>query len=496
MNHLLFDTYKKLSETEQAELRHKYKDSEVGLRLIGFLDQCTNRNYKNIDAVSFIYKDSSEEEYSVLENRYFKLRKKALDDLKDISTEESGKLVTEEEDILNQCWYLISTGDKKTAYKQLVELEKICWERNIFELLPSILDNLVFLNQSFNQVEKNKEIYVALEKALTLQYDINRAIMLTRQVYDIMITQGLKFAKKQFAGLKELADKNKDYPRFAMCYHHTSLYFKSSSPEYLDNQQVVSRHHADFKKLFAENPRTPLISYKPDYDKFTHFHFSQINTFYHNNRGEYEEAYEAMKDAWNMVHSSNSVFNRFKTEGLYFNMFTMQLITGRYRDALETCNMYVTFIKENGKTERLVFANMWKAALYVNAFPQIFKMDSVYLLEQTDEYIKAVKKHASIELPYHHALGYKSQLFIILGKYKEAKELIAKTEAGGYFKEMNSFELVNELLELLSKTHSEKQLLELAKKVQQRRMKANTPDAFMVLLWLGNYIQYLQKKKN
>lgn len=494
MNHILYDTYKKLSETELAEWRHSYKDSEVGLRLIAFLAQCTNPNYKNADAVGFIYKNSSDEEFGVLENRYFKLRKKALNDLKEISSGDSGKLVTEEEEVLNECRQLISTGDKKVAYKQLVELEKTCWDRNIFELLPSILDNLIFLNQTFNQMERNSDIYTVLEKAITLQYDVNRACMLTRQIYDIMLTKGLKFTKKQFAGLKELADKNKNYPRFAMCYHHTSLYFKSSSPDYLGNQQVVSRHHADFKKLYAENPLVPLISYKPDYDKFTHFHYCQIMTFYHNNRGEYEEAYEAMRETWNMAHNANSVFSRYRSETLFFNMFSMQLITGRYRDALETCNMYSIFVKENGKSEKLVFANMWKAILYVNAFPQTFKMDVAYLLEQTEEYIKWVKTHPIIEFPYHHALGYKAQLFVLMGKYKEAKELIAKTEAGKYFKEMNADDLVNELIDVLSNPNAEKSLQDLVKKGQQRKLKASGADAFMVIQWLVNYVNYILKK--
>jgi hypothetical protein len=494
MNHLLFDTYQKLSEPERAELRHRYKDSEIGLRLVAFLDQCTNRNYKNADAVKYIYNDSPTEEYNVLENRYFKLRKKAIDDLNEFSSGNVNLLFTEEEALLNQCKHLITTGDKKAAYKQLTELEKKCWNLNIFELLPSILDNLMFLNQTFNQVEKNKEIYPLLEKAMVLQYDINRAIMLARQVYDIMLTIGLKFAKKQFAGLKELADKNKAYPRFAMIYHHTSLYFKSSSQEYFNNQQVVSRHHADLTKMYEEYPLIPLISYKANYAKFFHFHFCQITTFYHNNRGEYEEGYESMKEAWDMAHSTDLVYNMFRSEALYFNMFSMQIITGRYRDTLETCNMYAAFLKENGKMEKLVFANMMKAILYVNAFPQTFKMDTAYLLEQTDEYMKTVKKNTSIEFPYHHAMGYKVKMYIIMGEYEQAKKLMAKAEATDYFKEMGIYELVNNLIELLSKSNSEESLHELAKKTQQRKLKANGADAYTAIRWLGNYIDYCLRK--
>ena len=114
------------------------------------MNKCTNRNYKNSDAVTFIYIDDKDKNaYSVLENRYFKLRKKIHDELlKATSDTQTGELLTEEQHILYRNKNLTSATNKEGAYKELVELEKVCWKKNIFELIPDIIDQLIFLNQS------------------------------------------------------------------------------------------------------------------------------------------------------------------------------------------------------------------------------------------------------------------------------------------------------------------------------------------------------------
>ena len=136
MNKTLYDDYKKLSEIEQSELNYKFKDSPVGLKLIDFLKNCSNRNFKNSDAVSFVYNNNSEKTtYSVLENRYFKLRKKILDELlKSTVDNQTGELLTPEQLILYRNKNLTSASNKEGAYKELVELEKECWKKNIFEI--------------------------------------------------------------------------------------------------------------------------------------------------------------------------------------------------------------------------------------------------------------------------------------------------------------------------------------------------------------------------
>src|SRR6185312_886573 len=207
MNAVLLDTYCKLSETQRAELHQKHKDSLIALRLHDFLNGGEGSDFKTADAVAYVYK-GAHEDYRILENRYFKLRKKLMDDMKGGQGNDTPQLLPEEEAELNHCKYILTTGDKKEAYKKLTALENLCWERNIFELLPSVLDNIIFCNQAFNEMQKNGALYKKMEKAAALQYDITRVNLISREIYDVFVTKGLSHAKSQYAALKELAEKN------------------------------------------------------------------------------------------------------------------------------------------------------------------------------------------------------------------------------------------------------------------------------------------------
>ncbi|HSY77673.1 MAG TPA: hypothetical protein VK890_12485 [Bacteroidia bacterium] len=493
MNHILLDTFRKLTDTQKTELYRKYKDSGIGLKLFGFLTTVQANDFKTTEAVKHIYNGATEA-YSVLENRYFKLRKKVLDDIKAFSKDEGLQLLAEEEAALNQCKYLISSGDKKEAYKRLNELERLCWERNIFELLPAILDNLIFCNQAFNELEKNKALYARMEEAIALQYDIGRVNILSRQIYDVFFMQGLAQARAQFNSLKELAEKNKKYPRFLMCYHYMSLYYKASAPEYFNNMQVVSRHHAEFKKLYTVHSHVPLMNYRANYAKHFHFHFNQITALFHNNRCEFEDAYLSVKRIWDLAQSSDSVYKQYKTESLYSNFFNVQVLTSRYRDAFETSNAYNSFLKSNKHFDRLPFANMLKAMLYINSWPQTFKLEPEYLHEQADEYIKQVKKQESIELTLVQALLIKAQLYIVQSNFDKANTLLKKPEVKKLLSELKIADLINELVEILGKGGAEKdKLSELNKKVQHRKLKASNSDEFREFYWMISHIGYRLK---
>src|ERR1051326_6417565 len=147
MNKQLFDSYKKLAETEKAEMRFRLKDSPVGLSFIEFLDKCNNRNFRNSDVVQHIYKDELDKKpYAVLENRFFKLRKKITDEFLSRASDHA-TFLPEEENELQNCRKLIRENEKEAAFHRLTALEKDCWEKNIFELLPAIIDQLIFCNQ-------------------------------------------------------------------------------------------------------------------------------------------------------------------------------------------------------------------------------------------------------------------------------------------------------------------------------------------------------------
>lgn len=492
MNKKFYDDYKKLNEIETSELSFKFKDSPVGLKLIDFLQKCNNRNYKNSDAVAFVYtNDKDKNAYSVLENRYFKLRKKIHDELlKATSAEQTGELLTEEQLILYRNKNLTSATNKEGAYKELIELEKACWKKNIFELLPDIIDQLIFFNQSFNRLERNKLLFERQELAIDLQHDINRCQFLSRKVYEINFIKGIKFAKQELSILKDLAEKHKEYPRFLMCYHHISLYYKLGSQDYLHYQQVVSRHLTAFKKLFALNPETPLLSYKVNYTKFQHFHFNHITMFYHFNRCEFEEAHHFMKDSWDLVHNNDSVLKIYKTESLYFNLATSQCMAGRFDEANDTTNLFVAFLKENNQLDNLSFAYVQKARIVSDTYPQTYKMDFDFLMNQVEEYIKKVRKTDNVLASLEDTLVLKIKFLIIKKQFEKAEKILQDKVVQKYLDQVHALDLMTELID--NSASSKNKLLEdLSKKTQQRKHKATTPGEFMHLNWIQNHIKYL-----
>jgi hypothetical protein len=497
MNKALYDTYKKLSDTERSELNFKFKDSPVGLKLLEFLEKCENRNFKNSDAVKFVYPGDATS-YSILENRYFKLRKKIADELQAPSSINPSQILTDEELKLYRCKNLVLNDNKEEAFRQLSELEKDCWQKNIFELLPAIIDQLIFFNQSFNRNDDNKQLFQKLEKAIQLQHDMNRFLMIARQVYEINYRKGIRHAKKELNSLKEIASKHDEFPRFLMCYHHISLYYKLGSQDYITEMQVVSRHLAEFKKLYAQNPLMPLISYKVNYVKYQHFHFNQSTMFYHFNRCEFEEAYQCMNEVWDLVHASGSIFGMYKSESFYNNMFTVQRVAGKYEEANRTSDFFINFLKENNQQNKLCVAYTQKARLYADIYPNtgMIKMDFSYLLAQVDEYIREVKKTGNAQLSFEQVLALKMQLLLIRKDYGKAKEIMKMKEVQDYLEPVNCFELFREFMFLLeNKTPASKEFQELSKKASAQKYKAVTPNEMMNLKWIINFIDKLQKQK-
>lgn len=495
MNKEIYEVYHNLTDTRRGSLKNRYKDSPMVLRFLDFLAQAGEADFRTAVAVEFIYgKNAGDEKYSVFENRYFKLRKKIFDELcSNPDNAGNNEQFPEEEARLNRCKQLIATGDKKEAYRLLTALEKQCWERNIFELLPTVLDNMIYCNQGFNELEKNKPLYKNLEKAIELQHDLNRAIMYIRQVYESFFMKGPGAEKTLLLGLKEMGDKHKDYPRFIMLYHYVSVSYKLSSMHYANNMQVTSRHLAEFKRLYSKHPFIPIVIYKAGHDRLFHFHYNQVTTFYHNNRGEFEEAYSSAKEMYTLALSSDPLFRTYRTDTLYFNMFAIQCVTGRYKDAMECCNNLAAYIKQTGRVEQLATVNMMRGLLYVTAYPQTFKMDGAYLLEQAEEYIKELKKSGdNIRLPLAQAMLVKAQMFMLKGDYSKAAKLMAAPKLKEYLESIKVNELFGGLVSSLVKGN--RPAPDTAKKISQLRYKAVKIDEFIALKWLDNFTERLLKE--
>lgn len=489
MNKELYDAFAKLDEVAKAEVKQKLKDSPIGLRLFEFLSGCRNRNFRNREVVETIYHDQlAGTEYNVLENRYFKLRKKFFEEYFTVKVVKDEFLADEELELI-RIRKLLHKNEKDAALHALTALEKECWEKNIFELLPTIIDHLIFCTQLLNKFDSTGDLYKRMNEATGLQAAIYKVIALARRVYDINFHKGISYAKHELAEMKNIAQKHKEYPRFMMCYHHVSLYYKLGSSEYIEDMQVISRHFGKVKEFFRDHSLMPIISYRRNYNLYQQMHYRQMTTFYHYNRCEFEEAYIMMKEFWNNIFNQPEIYGMYKSASIFFNYFNCQRATRRYAEADETVNEFITFLKENKNTSALPYAYTLKAIIYADAWPQNLGMQPALLKARVDEYMREVKDDSNVQTSYGEALLIKARLLFLEKEYAKALQLARKPEAEKFMEDSSMKTAFSAFFNLYAGGNSEGERLEFKKLLSKEVAMAKKPVALMYLRWMQRMLE-------
>ncbi|MFL5751925.1 MAG: hypothetical protein ACJ76F_00840 [Bacteroidia bacterium] len=480
MNKTLYDTYKNLDETARNGVRYKFKDSPVVLLFIDFLEKKAERNFKNREAVELLYKRELEKvNYARLENRFFKLRKKLLDELFP-QPDDADDFMPEEELELLRCKKMIQQNNKETAYKRLLELEISCRKKNIFELLPSVIDQLIFCNQSYNRLDQNAAYFKKQEEAIQLQTDINKAILLARKIYEINFVKGIRHAAKELEELRELSVKHGAYKRFALCYHHVSLYYKMGSKDYLDSTHVISRHFRELKALMEAHPYMPIIIYRNHYSLYQQFHYGQITAFYHYNRGEFSEASEKMMEIWNAVQENPKTLSIFLTESLFTNIIAGLIAAGKYRRAIEMADQYGSFIKEAQNAERNDMGFIIKLQAWCAALGETKIGDTKFYIQKLEKYIKQTEKNNNRYISHEDAIVLRSKAYFLekdqvkaLGSLNELKDIRHTT-----------IPLLKEFYTIVSDNNRENGFAAFKKELNKLRFNLKKPDEVIEITWL------------
>ena len=116
MNKQVYESYKKLNDTEKAELIYKFKNSPTVTRFIDFIEQVRTPGFKTMAAIDAVYGDEKEQTaYAVLENRFFKLRKKILEELENSQTNDATQVHAEEELKFLKAKHSIAAENKETG---------------------------------------------------------------------------------------------------------------------------------------------------------------------------------------------------------------------------------------------------------------------------------------------------------------------------------------------------------------------------------------------
>lgn len=477
MNKTLYDTYAQLNDTARNELKYKFRDSPVVMQFIDFVENKAQRTFKNREAVELLYKKELKNvSYAQLENRFFKLRKKLMDGLLP-EPEASDDIMTEEEQELFRCKKMIQQNNKEVAYKRLEELEKNCWRKNIFELLPTIIDQLIFCNQSYNRLEQNKPYFAKQEKAIVLQADIHRTIFLARKIYEVNFSKGTRAAAKELEELRDLAARHPEYKRFALCYHHVSLYNKMGSRDYLESTHVISRHFREFKALIETYPYMPLIAYRNHYSLYQQFHYRQITAFYHYNRGEFAEAADKMAELWQSV-QQHPQLHIFMTESLFTNIITSFMAAGNYTRAMEDTARYADFIKDAQSSEKNDFVFVIKAQIWCASMGRLKLGDTKFYRQKVEKYIRQTASSSNRHISHDDAVVVLSKMYFLEKDHLKAVKTLPAEPAA------KTTRLLKEFYEIVSGPAKKEALSAFRKELNKLRFNLKKPDDMVELGWL------------
>lgn len=416
MNQHLSDTYKNLSQSQRDDLKNKLKESPRALLLLEFIERSPGKHFSTRDVVSKVYADEADStSFSVLQNRFFKLRKKILDLIAEGPGTEDNLLLPLEKEFY-ECRRIVGTCNYRQAFQQLKKLQQECLRLNVFELLPGTTDLMLYCCQATLELTDLEALLVEQEKANMLLGVLQRQQMLARQAYLVSSTKNYDAARPLLRQMQQTAQRYEKYPRFLLHYHLTSVLLGAAG--FGNEPHALSRHIRALNDLSARYPDVPLGHYEPNGKMITQYYLAYARfglSFY---RGETEEAYAHLTECWRILSTTPGM--RFRiTEGIYLNRMSLATVIERYREALDTGEEYLQFLRNQNKEDQRLRAYAELAQTYLYAYPQIRCPDPAFFLSKLEAWIRYSRTH-KLDAMHANALSTKAAFLFFYGSREEA----------------------------------------------------------------------------
>lgn len=259
MNQELIYLYRSLNSGIKESLAILFSDSPKTLLLAAFLDQVSESDFKSSKAVNFIYQQEQKEEglaYSVLVNRYYKLRQTFRQWLIGQLRSNDSYMLPEENELL--CLRLLVTKNQYIhAAGELKRLSQRCRADGLYELLPEVERLHLYCLQSSRMHDAEAQA----QQLTTLQEAIDWAHQLQQLGFWYMQCFNMQLLPESLAQIRKICGKYPDLPRFQLIYRYTA-FFRGvfSSDMNHKSRHVLMRHLNELTALLAEYPRMPIIS--------------------------------------------------------------------------------------------------------------------------------------------------------------------------------------------------------------------------------------------
>ncbi|MBI3509124.1 MAG: hypothetical protein HY064_00555 [Bacteroidetes bacterium] len=486
MNQLLQNRYNELGTEQRSELRHELKDSPMALKLIGILEQKKDKKINMIEVIGLLY--GNETGFEVRRNRYFKLRRLLLDRMEIQGTDEkrsSGKLLPLEKKLF-ECRQLVSENHFQLAKQQLRELVNECRERNIFEIYPEAVSQLIYCNLAMNVLKENQKLADELVEASKLLHDLRLMQAIVRKLYSHVVARSHTHVHEALAHLRRIAIRRKNFPRYRLFYHFTVITNTSGIPG--GSTKATARHFTSLKRLLEKHPGMPAGYYEANAATILQFYLNMAEGTHYFMKGNVPACYRLFKEAWSIQDRTPNLRIR-RSESSFSNRIAIEIATGRFRDALKTAEELIEFQKEQHQEEKRLkgFADM--AMIYTYSWPTLTCKDPDFIKGKLREYISSLKKNDSPQLT--EALTTQAVFLFLNKEFREASKIAKQTAVMKMFSAMG-LEIYNELL-LLTDRSTAAEIDALKKKTEVTLHHAVSSDLVISMKRAMNLVKLVEK---
>ena len=379
MNEELFLLFCEMNLDSRKVLDQAFSKSPKMLQLINFL-KTIETPFKTPKAIHVIYSEELDAvEYAKLINRFYKLRQQLIEWLYH-HLKKTENYTSKEEQRLNFIRYLVNKNQFKKALEKGLKLEKHCRKLNLFELLPGVLNMIIYARQCiFLGGEKaliaaEKDLLEAIEWHQVLEklhYYHQRSYRVSNEEDYQEI---LKAVRKLIAPYKHL-------PRFALLYHYIAF---SKGCMVLGNVQkatnALMRHLNKLEAILEENPKMPMVFTKAYYTQMDPYNLLLLKAVFYFYRGQFNESAKALRER-DRIETANPNLPYPISESEIRNTISILIASKQYRLALKKWEQLVAFYQKSEKEERMELALLEKANIYFFQYPKVQKKDLLSLYE-------------------------------------------------------------------------------------------------------------------
>ncbi|BDS14328.1 hypothetical protein [Aureispira anguillae] len=435
MNHEIKHLYEGLEPLRRKNIRMFFQQAPKMLLYIDLLEQGGNANTNK--AVNYIYSEElTTTSRNILINRFYKLRTKIrlwlLTQLKN-----SPICLTPEEQELAFLRLMVIKNEHVYAVEQLKALEQRCWENNLFELLPELLQLMLRAMHAceVSDKEERQNYLTKLEEAIELEHLLQKMkyyinyLYANIQDYNLIIDR----IRRQTKNLKH-------YPRFVMLYHFIAFsagVFREDLVKKTSN--AITRHLNQFNQLKKTYPLMPILDFEPFHREKIDIHFCMKEATFWYYKNNPKKSYHSIKRRQQLLQDYPDLYTR-SSEAELHNLIYFCLNAEEYTTALVYIDELKAYQAANfyDRLDNPYFS--YELIVYVNLFPTKQHPNPAEIIDQISHFLTTAQQDSA------WVYGTLAEFCILYGYLDKAREALAHPYLKALYKGYNMAIQMEDLL--------------------------------------------------